>query len=45
MIMEDVKEIVNELETEHQLIPISVELVDSELATVFANCKKAEVSG
>ena len=43
-LMDDLKNIVSELESEQQITPISVELVDNELAKVYANSKKAEVS-
>lgn len=41
-IIEDVKEVVTELEQESQMAPISVELIDTELATVFMNSAKAQ---
>ena len=42
--MEDVKAVVSELEQEQQMAPISVELVDDELSTIYSTSKKAEVS-
>ena len=42
--MEDIRALVTELEQEHQMAPINVELVENELSAVFASCKKAEVS-
>jgi len=42
-LLEDFKLIVEELEQEQQMSLISVELVENELASVFANSKKAEV--
>lgn len=44
MIMEDIKRTVNELEQEQQIPTIGVELVDSELAVLYMNSKKSEVS-
>lgn len=43
MIMEDVKEVIAELEQEDQMSPISVELVDNEVAQVFQASNRAEV--
>lgn len=42
-LVEDIKAIVAELESEKRTLAISVELVDAELAHVYANSKKAEV--
>ena len=42
-VVRDVQVIVEQLEQEEQIPTISVELVDSELATVFMNCNKGEV--
>jgi hypothetical protein len=42
-LVEDLKLTVEELEQEQQMSLINVELVDNELAGVFANSKKAEV--
>ncbi|XP_064612097.1 transcription elongation factor SPT6-like [Liolophura sinensis] len=42
MIMEDVKEVIAELEQEDQMSPISVELVDNEVAQVFQASNRAE---
>ena len=44
MVMEDIKAVLTELEQEEQMPPINVELVDNELAMVYSNCKKSEVS-
>jgi len=41
-IIEDLKAIVTELEQEHNIVPINVELIDLELACVYANSKKSE---
>ncbi|KAK6192106.1 hypothetical protein SNE40_003644 [Patella caerulea] len=41
MIVEDLKKIIAELEQEEQLPPISVELMDNELAMVYENTSKA----
>ena len=43
-LLEDFKSIVEELEQEQQMSLISVELVENELACVYANSKKAEVN-
>jgi transcription elongation factor SPT6 len=43
-LIEDLKLTVEELEQEQQMALINVELVDNELACVFANSKRAEVS-
>ena len=43
MVMEDLKEMVGELETEQQMAPINVELIDNELAVIYSNSKKSEV--
>ena len=42
-IIDDLKFVIGELEQEHQIPPINVELVDTELGRVFSNSKKAEV--
>ncbi|PVD31669.1 hypothetical protein C0Q70_07087 [Pomacea canaliculata] len=42
MICDDVKLILNELEQEEHLPPISVELVDNEVAMIFENSNKAQ---
>ena len=42
-ILEDLRTLVAELEQEQQMAPINVELVDTELSQVYANCKKGEV--
>lgn len=44
MLMEDVKRIVHELDQGQQLSSIGVELVDNELAILYMNSKKSEVS-
>lgn len=44
MVMEDLRQLVSELEQEHQMAPIGVELVDNELARVYGNCNKGQVS-
>ena len=43
-LVEDIKAIVAELESEKRTLAISVELVDAELAHTYSNSKKAEVS-
>ncbi|XP_052215259.1 transcription elongation factor SPT6-like isoform X2 [Dreissena polymorpha] len=42
MIMDDIKKVIAELEQEAQLPPINVELVDNELAMVYANSSRAD---
>eukprot|EP00061_Rhincodon_typus_P018393 g47548.t1 len=42
MVVEDIKRIVHELEQEHQMSPIGVQLVDNELALLYMNSKKSE---
>ena len=42
--MEDVKGLVEELEQQQQMSLINVELVDDELARVYANSNSAQVS-
>ncbi|XP_053375824.1 transcription elongation factor SPT6-like isoform X2 [Mercenaria mercenaria] len=42
MIVDDIKKVIAELEQEAQLPPISVELVDNELAMVYANSTRAD---
>ncbi|XP_055861753.1 transcription elongation factor SPT6 [Biomphalaria glabrata] len=42
MIIDDIKAILSELEMEHQMPAINVELVDNELAMIFENTKRAE---
>lgn len=44
MIMEDVKRAIGELEQESALPAVGVELIDNELATLYMNSKKSEVS-
>ena len=44
MIIDDIKTVITELEQEQQMAPINVELVDNELAMVYENTQKAEVS-
>ena len=44
MIMDDIKKVTAELEQEAQMPPINVELVDNELALVYANSARADVS-
>lgn len=43
MLQEDIKACVTELEQEGSISAISVELMDNELAAVYAATKKAEV--
>ncbi|XP_023035095.2 transcription elongation factor SPT6-like [Drosophila willistoni] len=42
MIQTDIKDILKELETSEQFPPIEVEIVDNELAKIYANSKKGE---
>jgi len=42
-IIKDLQEVVSELEQEHSIVPINVELIGLELAIVYANSKKSEV--
>ncbi|KAL4223178.1 Transcription elongation factor SPT6 [Mactra antiquata] len=42
MIVDDIKKVIAELEQEAQMPPINVELVDNELAMVFANSARAD---
>ncbi|GCB62536.1 hypothetical protein scyTo_0000044, partial [Scyliorhinus torazame] len=42
MVVDDIKRIVHELEQEHQMSPIGVQMVDSELALLYMNSKKSE---
>jgi transcription elongation factor SPT6 len=44
MIVDDIKKVIAELEQEAQMPPISVELVDNELAMVYANSARGDVS-
>lgn len=44
MIMEDIKRAISELEQESTLPAVGVELIDNELATLYMNSKKSEVS-
>lgn len=44
MIMEDIKRTISELEQESSLPAVGVELVDNELATLYMNSKKSEVT-
>ncbi|ESO05770.1 hypothetical protein HELRODRAFT_191379 [Helobdella robusta] len=41
-VIDDLKNIVSELEQEQQIAPISIELIDNELARVYAASKKAD---
>ncbi|PIK37488.1 putative transcription elongation factor SPT6 [Apostichopus japonicus] len=41
-VIEDIKRCISELETEQQMAPINVELVDSNVANIYANSKTAE---
>ncbi|XP_002036804.2 transcription elongation factor SPT6 [Drosophila sechellia] len=41
-IQADIKEILHELETSEQFPPIEVEIIDNELAKIYANSKKGE---
>lgn len=43
MLCEDIKVILTELEQEEQMPPISVELVDNEVALIFENSNKSQV--
>ena len=43
-LVEDLKGLVEELEQDQQMSLINVELVDDELARVYANSNKAQVS-
>ncbi|XP_030381643.1 transcription elongation factor SPT6 [Scaptodrosophila lebanonensis] len=42
MIQADIKEILKELESSEQFPPIEVEIIDNELAKIYANSKKGE---
>lgn len=42
MIIEDIKTVITELEQQQEMAPISVELVDNELAMVYEGTQKAE---
>ena len=44
MIMEDIKRTISELEQESSLPAVGVELIDNELATLYMNSKKSEVT-
>ena len=44
MIIEDIKTVITELEQQQEMAPISVELVDNELAMVYEGTQKAEVN-
>lgn len=44
MLMEDIKRTVAELEQDSSLPAVGVELVDNELATLYMNGKKSEVT-
>lgn len=44
MIIDDIKAIIGELDNEQQMPAINVELVDNELAMIFENTKRADVS-
>ena len=41
--IDELKAIVAELEQEHQMATINIELVDNEMAIVYMNSKKGEV--
>ncbi|EDV92238.1 GH24153 [Drosophila grimshawi] len=43
MIQADIREILKDLETKEQFPPIEVEIVDNELAKIYANSKKGEI--
>ena len=43
-VIEELKQIVNELEQEQQISPINIELVQTDIAKIFAASKRAEVS-
>ena len=43
MIVQDLRQIVTELEQEHQMHTINVELVDNEMSKIYANSTKAQV--
>jgi hypothetical protein len=43
-VLEDIKLIVSELEQEEQITPINVELMDNEVAMIFENSSKAQVT-
>lgn len=45
MVMEDIKRTISELEQNSSLPVVGVELVDNELAVLYMNSKKSEVSG
>lgn len=44
MLMEDIKRTVSELEQDSSLPAVGVELVDNELATLYMNSRKSEVT-
>lgn len=44
MLMEDIKRTVSELEQDSSLPTVGVELVDNELATLYMNSRKSEVT-
>ena len=44
-VLEDLKDIVRELEEDQQIPAIGVEMIDTELATIYQNSKKSEVGG
>lgn len=44
MVMEDIKRTISELEQDSSLPAVGVELVDNELAVLYMNSKKSEVS-
>ncbi|XP_014674496.1 PREDICTED: transcription elongation factor SPT6-like [Priapulus caudatus] len=44
MIQQDVQELVTDLESDNQMAPISVELVDNELSEVYSTTKRADQS-
>jgi len=44
MVLEDIKRTISELEQDSSLPAVGVELVDNELAVLYMNSKKSEVS-
>ena len=43
-LLDDIKQVVSELETEQQIPPSPVELIDNEMSMIYANSNKAHVS-
>ena len=43
-VIEDIQGVLTELEQENIIAPINIELMDNEMARVFMNSRKAEVS-